>query len=358
MSTTVYPNPDHFALVIGIDHYPQLRPLRAAVRDAARFSEWLVKPEGGGLPPDNITYIRSQPLPPGTAALGAHPNQLDVTQAMMDMHMHESRKLGKRLYFYFAGHGFGPNFQEVGMVLTNASKTTLGFNLGLTLYREFFYETALFDEVVYVIDCCRDPIRYVAPVGPAITFEKSNLPQVVKEFGVLGAAWGEEAFEVNALGDEPRGLLTQAVLEALDGIEGARETNGSGNVTDQSLWRYVSSRVPELAVASALPQIQTPQSLPMGAPLVLTSILRASQQATVNVLVLPGFVGKLVVLHPNAATTLHSKTIAAGEVPEPWVLPLPAGYIYSIEVTPSAGDSALVPIDTRNKAGQTVNVQL
>lgn len=358
MSTVAYPNPDHFALVIGIDHYPQLRPLRAAVRDAARFAEWLVKTEGGGLPPANITYIKSQPLPPGTAALGAHPNQLDVTQAMIDMRMQESRKLGKRLYFYFAGHGFGPSFNEVGMVLTNASKKTLGFNLGLTLYQEFFRETALFDEVVYVIDCCRDPIRYVAPVGPAITFEKSNPPRIVREFGVLGAAWGEEAFEVNALGDEPRGLLTQAVLEALNGVEGASETDGSGNVTDQSLWRYVVKRVPELAVASALPQIQTPQSLPMGAPLVLALGLKTSEKAIVNIISRPDFVGKLVVLHPNAATTLHSMTISAEKAPDPWVLSLPAGYIYSVELTPSAGEAMLVPIDTRNKAGQTITIRL
>src|SRR4051794_13543100 len=50
-------NRDHFAIIIGINKYPQLPPLDSAVDDARRFARWLL--EVGGLEDDHIEIIES-----------------------------------------------------------------------------------------------------------------------------------------------------------------------------------------------------------------------------------------------------------------------------------------------------------
>jgi len=52
-------NPEDYAIVVGINYYPALRKLKAAEKDATLFAEWLMSPEGGGLPPDNVRLILS-----------------------------------------------------------------------------------------------------------------------------------------------------------------------------------------------------------------------------------------------------------------------------------------------------------
>ena len=60
---------DDWAIVIGITSYPNLgpntKPLQGAHLDAQAFRDWLVEPEGGGVPPDNVRLIL---WPPGSDA--------------------------------------------------------------------------------------------------------------------------------------------------------------------------------------------------------------------------------------------------------------------------------------------------
>jgi len=146
-------NPTDFAVVIGIDGYAGLRPLKAAKRDATRFSEWLIDPGGGGLPPENVRLIRSN-ITPGEP-FSARPILQDIEEALWSIGVQQYTRLGRRLYFYFAGHGVGPAFNEVAMLLATAAMGRLT-NIGLTQVQRFFHDAAVFDEVVYILDCCRE----------------------------------------------------------------------------------------------------------------------------------------------------------------------------------------------------------
>ena len=57
-------HPDHYALVVGIDDYPQFRSLQGAKEDARQFAAWLRDTDtGGGLPEQNVKLLLSEPDP-------------------------------------------------------------------------------------------------------------------------------------------------------------------------------------------------------------------------------------------------------------------------------------------------------
>src|SRR4051812_47010439 len=180
-------NPDHYAIVIGIDRYPQLPILEGPVSDATAFKDWLVSPDGGGLPEQNARLILTgaQTNDP----LDAQPVKVEIDRALRDFGLERNKKIGKRLYFYFSGHGFGAKFDDVGMLMANASATRLGSNIGLRPFREFFNDFIFFDEIVYVLDCCRDNTQKSQTQGPDFTPIKKALKGHAQEFVVLAAAY-------------------------------------------------------------------------------------------------------------------------------------------------------------------------
>jgi hypothetical protein len=249
----VPPITDHYGIAVGIDTYPSLRRLTSSVGDATKFCEWLTDPEGGNIHPDNVKLVPSPQSGAGDR-FDAKPIQDEIDRVLRDFGAELGRRIGKRLYFYFAGHGFGPSFDEVGMLMANASMTSLSKNLGLRQYRDYFHETGLFDEVVFILDCCRDSARGKTTNAPEFEAKPvtGRVPHVV-DFIVLAAAYGEKAFAPldEALG-ERRGILTTAVLEALRGD--LRALDPRGRVTTATLQDFVKGRVKDLATDEKLKQ--------------------------------------------------------------------------------------------------------
>lgn len=135
-------NDQDYAVVVGINAYPQLRVLRAAVGDATKFAEWLQLPNGGGLPEKNVRLIVSAETLP-TEPLDAKPIQEDIDKALRDFGVEKNQWMGRRLYFYFTGHGIGPNFNNVGMLMAHAAMVRLNYNIGLQNYLDYFHEHVL-----------------------------------------------------------------------------------------------------------------------------------------------------------------------------------------------------------------------
>lgn len=248
-------NPDDYAIVIGIDHYPGegMRSLSAAEEDAGRFAAWLLHDAGGGLSKDQVRLIRSRELDQPLTKHDARPLKNDVDNALIDFGVGSKKRVGRRLYFYFAGHGLSPSPDNVLMLMANASAYLFGYNLGLREYRNYFLNAAPFQELVFILDCCREFTADATPASPPFTSRRDpgEAPNV-KEFVVLAAAYGRKAYEpampTSLYSDEPlptsderRGLLTQALLEGLE-----RAHTGSF-VTTELLERYITDRVPELA---------------------------------------------------------------------------------------------------------------
>ena len=251
--TNLQPNKDHYAIVIGINGYMQLRPLKSANRDATRFAEWLASPEGGNLPSDNIKMILSpDPIPINMDPILAAPQQIHIDQKMRDIGFERNTKIGQRLYFYFSGHGFGPQFYDVCMLMANASIGRLKLNIGLMPYMSYIHEHNLFDEIIFILDCCRDRKPHVTPVEPVFSFEKADTLGEIKDFVILAAEYGEKAFEPkNPITGEGRGLLTQALLE---GLKDPAAADHRGRVTNILLSKYLAKRLPKMAGEKKLQQ--------------------------------------------------------------------------------------------------------
>lgn len=284
---------DHYAIVVGIDAYAGFRPLKAARADAALFTEWLLDPNGGGLPEANVYPIRVRP--PGDKPFDARPILQDILEALIAMRVAEYRKIGQRLYFYFAGHGVGPQFNDVAMLFATAHEG-LFTNLGLIETMKFFDEAAVFDEIVMILDCCRAQ-KAAVPSGLGFNAPNAENRPHTSQFVLLGAPHRGVAFEAfDDLAGARRGLLTKAVLEGLSGAPQA--VNTQRQVTSASLAGYVATRVAELAgLAGSEQRVEAPyrpatdmvfRTLPAPTATFQLTILRGPQSTALAILVVGG----------------------------------------------------------------------
>lgn len=310
-------NPDHYAVVIGIDAYHWLRPLGAARADAASFVEWLVSKDAGGLPVANIKLIQSPPKPPPDPfARDPEPLEHHIVRALKEIGIDRPpRRIGQRFYFYFAGHGVGPTFRDVGMLLANAAMDGLDKNVGLQPCLKMFHETGFFDEVVFIVDCCRGDPRYEVPTRGLFTFPKADPPPRVYHCAVLAGLWGENAYAISdGPAEERRGILTKAVLEGLNGAPDALDK--SGRVTSFTLRDYVYKRVAELTEKMRLgqePEVDSPQELVFATRSVPTVEVRIQAPLRVD--------GTLV-LHDDRGAEIERRLTREATAANPWAVTL------------------------------------
>src|ERR1043165_749866 len=96
---------DDYALVIGIDHYPNWakgrRSLKGAVNDAKDVHDWLLDPAGGGLSREHARLVLSTESP-------VSPLQQVIDYEFRVVRDRSRDKPRRRFYFYFGGHGFSP----------------------------------------------------------------------------------------------------------------------------------------------------------------------------------------------------------------------------------------------------------
>lgn len=305
---------DHYAIVIGIDGYMKLRPLETAAKDAISFVEWLLSPSGGGLPLKNVRLILS-PDEPATDPSFARPVQDDIDAALSHFGAEAGTRFGARLYFYFAGHGIGPKWNEVAMLMATATENRLGSNIGLQPYLDFLYETGLFDEVVFILDCCRDHTKGIETNRPQFTPDEQlgAPPPRVTHFVALAAAHGENAYAPSnlAAGEGGRGLLTQAILE---GLQDASAADATGCFTTNSLRDYVIRRVNELASGSQLQQ--EAQVSPADRTIVFGQI--EAPRIHVRIVARAGLTGTLVLFDFKMKEISRRDAATATEAGPPW----------------------------------------
>lgn len=325
------PLTDHYGIAVGIDTYPSLRPLRSSVSDATQFLQWVTDEAGGRVPMENVRLIRS---PEDIAAdpFDARPVQTEIDRALRDFGALGGHRIGKRLYFYFAGHGFGPSFDNVGMLMAGASMDTLKVNIGLRDYRDYFHETGLFDEVVFIIDCCRDDARDEKTVSPIFkaTPVVDRAARIV-DFVALAAGYGEKAFApVSVVDGERRGILTKAVLEALRGDPKALDPNG--RVTAATLQMYVKDRVKLIAEDEKLRQEpELPQNLNPDMVFLVVDT-QALKKLRVHIVAPADLTGELLVRDARDLTQVIARSpVAQAQAGNPWQLDLASITRYEVE---------------------------
>ncbi|MFJ5993175.1 caspase family protein [Lentzea sp. NPDC092896] len=238
MTTFTKQNDLHFAIVVGIDHYPALADLKSARHDAAQFYDWLVDPAFGAVPPANVITVQaSDPvmsidsvLPTQKQIINAmHHVQCTVRQAVTTDPEAFSRT---RLYVFVAGHGITPSDGAGGALLTADATPQLGYHVDLRKYARWHRKNGLFREVFVFADCCR--VASNVPYGfvPPFTNEPSGMStDAVVAYATT--AGGSSIAQMSGSG--ARGHFTRALLEALRGAA----VNESNDITLASIENYV-----------------------------------------------------------------------------------------------------------------------
>jgi hypothetical protein len=200
-----------FGLVVGVDHYPHFRPLKGAIADAKNFHAWMCDGDGGGVAPQHARLVLSTPEPPTPI----HP-QIDATFGEL---IAEADTLGggRRLYFYFSGHGatcLGGPTDDVALLLASWSRSFARLALSSKAYKGELTTIGLFEEIVILLDCCRSTAERVVGLPPTMTPSLASAPFPTREFVAYATEAGRSAFEVR---DEQlwQGVFTRRLTSIL-----------------------------------------------------------------------------------------------------------------------------------------------
>jgi len=252
-------NPLHYGVVVGINRYPDLNPLKRAKGDAESFGAWLTDPHGGGLPPQNVelVVVEDAQMPDGTLRENAVPTRNEVLSALhrfrktvndhIDQHPDEWKNT--RLYFYVSGHGIAPGPRDAALLMANASPEWAGENLSCSQLLSFFGESQTFHELVIFADCCRERLANAPLSGVPWPLDARDNGSVLTALGCAThfgdiALEPDEEMEGETDPDKLRGYFTKALLEGLWGQ--AVDGTNNGEVNSNSLARYVRQRVCDL----------------------------------------------------------------------------------------------------------------
>jgi uncharacterized caspase-like protein len=243
---------DDFAVVIGINRYPYISPLRAPARDAIEFARWLQAPEGGNVPREHI-YLFLSPMMPSSEWV-KHPRLPEVREVFKQLVRRgeekekEGRQLGRRLYLFFSGHGVEDlNTNDyIALLMEDA-------DLGLwasehvpgLVFAHSLLNSGFFQEVALFMDTCRDSIILRGTQTWLFNIEKRVLTNAPLKFFSLATKWGRKAREVPLCGKRRwRGRFTNYLLEGLKG--GARAFDEHQRITGESLRRFIKTRYDRL----------------------------------------------------------------------------------------------------------------
>ena len=338
-------NEEDYAIVIGVS-YRGLPPLKATLADATRFMEWLRSPEGGNLPDKNIkAFLSPQPVPTDLDA--GRPIGDDISRALTEIGVKwDSKRVGRRLYFYFTGHGLGPRFDDVAMLMGDSGFGRFERNIGLHPYRTRFYDQAPFDEVVIILDCCRDPER-PPTAGPGPATNNNGPVREIQDFVVLAAPYGEKAFEAidNDTGDR-RGFLTKALLE---GLTDPMRADAEGRFTSSSLREYLVRRVPQLALGigeEQEPKFELPDD-------VIVFSEGTAPRVLVHIVAKAGLAGELVLRNGNDLREIERRPAADVTKKKPWIKKLVRNSRYELAHTGS-GKTMIFDLSTAKEEPHVV----
>lgn len=235
---------DH-AIVVGIKDYPYLSPLQGPGRDADEFTAWLTG--AGCVPTENVHRVIS-------TATGPKPRTDDIDEIFLGLVRAGRRndgQLGRRLYIYFSGHGIAPDLaaDESALLMANAARDSIGFHIPGRLYASALKLEGLFEEIVLLMDCCRDDYERFGLKPTPWTPVKSVRGGRTRHFYGFATRWGLKARErpiyngrVDEANGQYRGVFTTALLEALNGAM----HDEARRVTGAIVARHVHNRVREL----------------------------------------------------------------------------------------------------------------
>lgn len=245
-------NQNYFAILVGISRYADsnLHPLDGPVRDVRLMKDWLELENGGNVPPANITPIISNESSQVAATDGDMPPVFeDFRKAFLSVVSNPDNKnfikrkgQGSRLYLYFSGHGFCEKRKQEPHAALYVANTSWNWNSNIygTSFAQWTKDQGLFDEIVLIMDCCRDAELVKTLFEPLLPKPVDiGAARNVKLFELYGAPRGGRAQErpIPSRNNEVHGLLTHAFLDALEHAD-----PGKPDVSTQAIKGYLEER--------------------------------------------------------------------------------------------------------------------
>ena len=218
---------DH-ALVIGISRYaaadhdpPWLPNLRGPDNDAEAIGAWLMRGDGGGLPPQNVCVVRSADFPDPTNIGPQQKAVIDGFTKLKDLptNAFEGQYAGRRLYVYAAGHGMANNRDDAALVTAEATPEDR-LNVLVNDWFSWFWYAHRFREFVLWVDTCAtlQPGEFLKPCPWA---REAHIDAGTGDlFIAFGAEYGKIAVE-NEFDGTWHGVFSYALIQALNGANGS-----------------------------------------------------------------------------------------------------------------------------------------
>lgn len=240
-----------WGLVVGINGYPKIVDLGGAVKDAKDVIKWILSDTGGNLRPESRLkkVLSNDPVPnPNDNPAPVADQVEDALTAIRDevlKQINDQGIKGRRLYLYFAGHGFcSPTAaDDVGVIMANGDYTDLiKRHIAGKGYANWFKVAAYFDEIVLLMDCCRTSSAQPVTMRE-ILWQPNPDPQAGKVRMFVGYATKlfSQSWE-SPDAASTQGLFTKALIEGLNHAE----PDENGNVTGVAIKKYVYNRVVQL----------------------------------------------------------------------------------------------------------------
>ena len=270
------------AILVGISRYfdRSFAPLKGPPNDVARMHEWLLSPDGGGLPSDHVhTLVSPDAFAPTLDPSDWSPGEADYQRAFRRMASDPAtnafvRRKG-RLYLYFSGHGFSERRDQSTRAALYAAGATRSFpgNICGTIWALAAKQRALFEEIVLIMDCCRDAELNIPFSQPAINLGMADNAGAVRFMAVYAAPKGGKAQEREfaELNGMTCGLVTHAFLKAL------KETPPDSplGVSSNAIQRYMLSTW--AALCGDTPATEPQFTAPEGAELYFPAVAQGVQ---------------------------------------------------------------------------------
>jgi uncharacterized caspase-like protein len=232
-----------YALVVGIDRYPAptLGSLKGAEADAKEFHRWVTDPGGGDVPLANAACVVSSLYQPAPNVNDELPAKLQIENffTLVADRAQANLKTGRRLYMFFAGHGFAPTLNKSAVLMANATDT-MPHNIAPFLWADRLYLGGWFDEVLLFQDACRSRIDDVDLTPPFLKLRTMRGEGNRGRFYAFAAKNQQLAQEKPDGNGQVHGVFSATLLE---GLHGAARDPGTGEITTAQLKNYLQDNM-------------------------------------------------------------------------------------------------------------------
>ncbi len=246
-------NKNHYALIIGVSHYPNLPErdnLKAAAEDAEKFRDWSTNTTIGGRIPTNNCKILTSPTPKSSTR--SLPDHHVIDNALHDILKKAKCSESNRLYFYFSGHGntsdngFGKGMRSVNLCLREWGPERKSCSIDSAKYTDQILATGCFSDVIFIFDCCRSKDIKVGGLSSSLSFVCGSRNQSgVNIFEAFATTQYKAAFESEGSDGIHFGVFTRALISGLNGA--AKKTDHHVGVKADELKNFLDNEVERLA---------------------------------------------------------------------------------------------------------------